>query len=174
MDEIIEDNEILSWDLTKSANDIAVVEMGNNDFAVYCTLGKIILWFGRRSTFEDISEIVRNIAKIDPSVEHEKEVICNFDEITGYENKGCTVISYAKNKGGGYRAIFTISFHNKSARNYFIDSVIEELNQSDVKKTLHWNGNIAKIMLLFNELKKLPNLTLLNVRYKEDIEGRPK
>lgn len=168
MDEPVDKEEILSWDPTRSLKEIAVVEMGGNNFAVSCTLGKISLWFGRRSTPEDVSRIIQSIARIDSSAEHENEVICDFEEITDYENRGCTVVSYARNRGGGYRTIFTIPLHNEKARRYFIDSILEELTRSDVRKTLHWNGNIAKILLLFRELKQLPDISLLSVRYKEE------
>jgi hypothetical protein len=169
-EEFTENNEILAWNRARNPSDIAMVEMGNNDVTLSCTLGKINLWFGRQSTIEYVSAIINSIAKIDFSVEHEKEVLCDFNEIAEYENKGCTVVSYAKNRGGGYRAIFTIPFYNPTARTYLINSIMEELGESDVRKTLHWNGNIAKIVLLFKELKKIPNFTLHNVKYKEELE----
>ena len=167
----MQDTGILSWDNTKSPNDITLVEMGNNDVIVSGSIGKIGLWFGRQATFDDVSTVIQSVARIDTSVGHEKEVICNYDEISGCSDQGCIIISYARHRGGGYRVIFTIPFCSRQACMYFINSIINELTDSDVKKTLHWNGSIVKVMLLFDELKKILNLKLLNVEYKEGTDA---
>ncbi len=167
----MQNTEILSWDKTKSLNDIALVEMGNNDVILSGGIGKIGLWFGRQATFDNVSKVIQSVAGIDTSVEHEKEVICSYDEISQCGDQGCVIISYARHRGGGYRVIFTIPFCNNQACIYFINSIIKELTNGDVKKTLHWNGSIVKVMLLFDELKKILNLKLLNVEYKEETDA---
>jgi len=167
----MQNTEILSWDNTKSLNDIALVEMGNNDVILSGSIGKIVLWFGRQATFDDVSNVIQSVARIDTSVEHEKDVICSCGEISQCGDQGCIIISYARHRGGGYRVIFTIPFCNSQACTYFINSIIRELTDGDVKKTLHWNGSIVKVMLLFDELKKLLNLKLLNVEYKEETDA---
>ncbi len=167
----MQNTEILSWDNTKSLNDIALVEMGNNDVILSGGIGKIVLWFGRQATFDDVSNVIQSVARIDTSVEHEKEVICSCSEISQCGDQGCIITSYARHRGGGYRVIFTIPLCNSQARTYFINSIIKELTDGDVKKTLHWNGSIVKVMLLFDELKKLLNLKLLNVEYKEETDA---
>jgi len=149
---------------------IALIEMGNNDFTLSCTPGKIGLWFGRLSTTDDVCNVLRSITKIDLSAEHEKEVICSFNEISEYEFKGYTVVSYARNRKGGYKAIFTIPLQNTIALTHFIETIMEELNDTDVRKTLHWNGSIHKALLIYNELKKIQNVELLNITHKNENE----
>ncbi|HII01726.1 TPA: hypothetical protein HA351_08795, partial [Methanosarcinaceae archaeon] len=71
-------------------------EMGRNDVDVICTYGKIAVWFGRKVPDYIIAQVLIGISKVDPSTVHEFEVICDFEEITEYESKGYTLVSYGK------------------------------------------------------------------------------
>ncbi|RLG25790.1 hypothetical protein DRN85_04860 [Methanosarcinales archaeon] len=169
-DKITQSNGVDGLKLMETLEKIALVEMGNNDFTLSCTPGKIALWFGRLATTDDVCNVLQSIAKIDLSAEHEKEVICSFDEISEYEFKGYTVVSYARSRNGGYKAIFTIPLQNATARTYFIETIMEELKDTDVRKTLHWNGSIPKALFIYNELKKIQNVELFNIRHRDESE----
>ncbi len=74
--------------------DIAIIEMGHDDVTISCTQGKIILWFGRQVSESLIREIIFGISNIDSSVNHEQEIICDYNTIAEYENMGYVLTSY--------------------------------------------------------------------------------
>ena len=152
--------------LLKGRQDISVIEMGRDDLTVSCTQGKIILWFGRQVSEPVIRHVIFGISNIDSSVSHEQEVICDFSTISEYESMGYVLISYSKTKGG-YRAIFSLPFSKKFALDHFVKSIVGQLREKDVKKTLHWNGSIDRILMVYNELKRLDYWTLRRVEYKD-------
>ncbi|NJD76850.1 MAG: hypothetical protein FIB08_07115 [Candidatus Methanoperedens sp.] len=147
--------------------EISVVEMGRDDMTVTCTQGKIILWFGRQVSESLIRQVIFGISNIDSSVNHEREVICEFNNIAEYENMGYVLTSYAKTKGG-YRAIFNIPFSKKFALAHFVKSIVSQLKEKDVKKTLHWNGSVDRIILIYNEFKKLEEWGIKRIEYKDE------
>ncbi len=149
--------------------DIAIVEMGRDDVIVSCTQGKIILWFGRQVSEALIQKIIFGISNIDSSVNHEQEVICDFNTISEYESMGYILISYAKTRGG-YRAIFNIPFSKKFALAHFAKSIVNQLKEKDVRKTLHWDGSIDMIILIYNEFKKLDGWEIKRIEYKAEEE----
>ncbi|MCX9025063.1 MAG: hypothetical protein OIN85_03080, partial [Candidatus Methanoperedens sp.] len=110
------------------------------------------------------------ISGIDSSVNHEQEIICDFSAIPEYENMGYVLTSYARTKGG-YRAIFNVPFSKKSALSHFVKSIVNQLREKDVRKTLFWDGSIDRIILIFNELKKLDGWELKRIEYKEEEKG---
>ncbi|VVB86900.1 Uncharacterised protein [uncultured archaeon] len=148
--------------------DISIVEMGRDDITVSCTPGKIIIWFGRQVNESLIRQIIFGIASIDSSIDHEQEIICDFKTISEYENMGYILTSYAKTKGG-YRTIFNIPFSKKFALAHFVKSIVNQLKEKDVKKTLHWNGSPERIALIHNELRKLEGWGIKRIDYK--VEG---
>ncbi len=160
-------------DFFAGRRDISFVEMGRDDVSVSCTQGKIIIWFGRQVGESLIRQIVFGISNIDSSVNHEQEVICNFNNIAEYENMGYVLTSYAKAKGG-YRAIFNIPFSKKFALAHFVKSIVNQLKESDVRKTLHWDGSIDRIILIYNEFKKLEGWGIKRIEYKTDDGKVPK
>ncbi|HEY9204536.1 MAG TPA: hypothetical protein VIO58_01335 [Candidatus Methanoperedens sp.] len=160
-------------DFFAGRRDISFVEMGRDDVSVSCTQGKIIIWFGRQVGESLIRQIVFGISNIDSSVNHEQEVICNFNNIAEYENMGYVLTSYAKAKGG-YRAIFNIPFSKKFALAHFVKSIVSQLKESDVRKTLHWDGSIDRMILIYNEFKKLEGWGIKRIEYKTDDGKVPK
>ncbi len=148
--------------------DISVVEMGRDDVTVSCTQGKIMLWFGRQVSESVIRHVIFGISDVDSSVNHEQEVICPFKAISEYENMGYILTSYAKTNGG-YRAIFNIPFSKNFALDHFVKSIVLSLKEKDVKKTLHWDGSLDRIILIYNELKKLDGWGIKRIDYK--VEG---
>ncbi len=154
-------------DFFTDGRDISIVEMGCDEVTVSCTQGKIILWFGRQVTEPLIEDIVFGISDIDPSVRHEHEVICDFNKISDYENKGYILTSYAKTRGG-YRAIFNVPFSKRPALHYLIKSIVNQLKEKDVKKTLFWDGSPNRIAQLYNEFKKLDRWEIKRVEYKTE------
>lgn len=154
-------------DLFKEGRDISVVEMGREDITVSCTLGKITVWFGRQVSESLIWKVVFAISNVDSSVNHEQEVICDFNTIAEYENMGYILTSYAKTRGG-YRAIFYVPFSKKFALAHFVESIVLELKERDVKKTLHWDGSLVRIALVYNELKKLEGWEIKRIELKDE------
>lgn len=146
--------------------DINLVDMGRDDVILSCTPGKIVLWFGRQAKEDLVRKVINVISKVDSSVQHEHEVVCDFESISKYESMGYVLTSYAKTRGG-YRAIFNIPFSKKNALDHFISLITEELRQSDIKKTLHWNGSIERIELILDELSSLENWELKKIEYRE-------
>jgi hypothetical protein len=151
------------------SRDVTMVELGRDDVTVSLTPGKIILWFGRQVSESLIRDVIFGISGVDSSVNHEQEVICDFSAIPEYENMGYVLTSYARTKGG-YRTIFNVPFSKKVALAHFVKSIVNQLKEKDVRKTLHWDGSIDRIILIFNELKKLDGWELKRIEYKEEGE----
>ncbi len=152
-------------DLLTCGRDISLAEMGRDDVTVSCTQGKIIIWFGRQVSESLIRQVLFGISNVDSSVCHEQEIVCDYNTISEYESKGYTLISYAKTKGG-YRAIFNLQFSKKFALDHFIKLIVEQLKEKDVKKTLHWDGSLDRIVLVYKELKKLDDWMIKRIEYK--------
>jgi len=151
------------------ARDITTIELGRDDVTVSLTPGKITLWFGRQVSESLIQQVIFGIADIDSSVNHEQEVICDYDAISEYENMGYVVTSYAKTKGG-YRVIFSIPFSKKFALAHFVRSIVNQLKTKDARKILHWDGSTDRIIMIYNELIKLDGWELKKVERKGDEE----
>lgn len=156
-------------DFSRDTRDITMVELGRDDVTVSLTPGKIILWFGRQVSESLIRDVIFGISCIDSSVNHEQEVICDFNAISEYENMGYVLTSYAKTKGG-YRVIFNVPFSKKFALAHFVKSIVNQLKEKDVRKTLHWDGSIDRMILLYNELKKLDGWETKRIEYKGEEE----
>jgi hypothetical protein len=152
-----------------NTRDITMVELGRDDATVSLTPGKIILWFGRQASESMIRQVIFRISSIDPSVNYEQEVICDFNAISEYENMGYVLTSYAKAKSG-YRVIFNILFSKKFALTHFVKSIANLLKEKDVKKTLHWDGSLDRMILIYNELKKLDGWEIKHIEYKGEEE----
>jgi hypothetical protein len=148
-------------------------EMGRNDINVICTYGKIAVWFGRKVPDFIIAQVLIGISKVDQSTVHEFEIICNFDEITEYESKGYTLVSYGKT-AGGYRVNFSIPFSNKKALFHLSKFILEELQKRETRKDFYWNGSDCDIQRLYHEFKNnIDNWELKAINYKtEQQTGR--
>ena len=149
--------------------EIAIMEIGRDDVTVSLTPGKIILWFGRQVSESLIRDVIFRISLIDSSVNHEQEVICDFSAIQEYESMGYVLTSYARTKGG-YRAIFNVPFSRKSALSHFVKSIVSQLKEKDVRKTLFWDGSLDRMLLIYNELKKLDGWETKRIEYKGEEE----
>ncbi|MDF1558154.1 MAG: hypothetical protein P1P80_08275 [ANME-2 cluster archaeon] len=147
--------------------DIMAIEMGCDGVQLYCTTGKIKVWFGRQTNHDVVKAVLLCFAKIDSSFNHEREIICEYDRIPVYENHDYILMSYGKTEGG-YRALFNIQFSKQFALNHFIESIIRELKNGDVDKTFHWTGSIARIMMIGSELESLEGWKISKVEYKEE------
>lgn len=152
-----------------NAQEITMVELGRDDVTVSLTPGKIILWFGRQVSESLIHQVIFGVSGIDSSVNHEQEVVCDFNAISEYENMGYVLTSYAKTKGG-YRVIFNVPFSKKFALAHFVKSIVNQLKEKDVRKTLHWDGSLDRMILLYNELKKLDGWEMKRIEYKGEEE----
>lgn len=147
--------------------ELSILEMGSENVNISCTQGKIVLWFGRQVSESLIWHVVFGISNINSSINHEIEIICDFNEISEYENKGYVLISYAKTKNG-YRTIYNIPFSKKQALAHLVDSIVNQLKESDVKKNLHWNGSPATMILMYYELCKLDGWGIKRIIYKDE------
>jgi hypothetical protein len=153
----------------ENAQDITMVELGRDNLTVSLTPGKIILWFGRQVSESLIRHVIFRISSIDSSVNYEQEVICDFNAISEYENMGYVLTSYAKAKGG-YRVIFNIPFSRKFALAHFVKSIVNQLKEKDVKKILHWDGSLDRMILICNALKKLDGWEIKHIEHKGELE----
>jgi len=143
-------------------------EMGRSDVSVVCTYGKIAVWFGRKVPDYIIAQILLGISKVDPSTVHEFEVICDFEDITEYESKGYTLVSYGKTTGG-YRVNYSIPFSSKKALFNLSRFTVEELEKGDVRKDFYWNGNDSDIQKLYQEFQSnVEGWELKAINYKTD------
>ena len=149
----------------KDSKEVNIVELGRDDITVSLSTGKIILWFGRRAGESLIRDVIFGISSIDSSVTLEQEILCEFKNISKYENVGYVLTSYAKTRGG-YRVIFNIPFHKKIAMAHFVRSIVEQLREKDIRKTLLWNGSPEKINFIYNKLKNLEGWEIKRIEYK--------
>ena len=149
------------------------MEMSGSSVSLVLTQGSINIWFGKNFDKEMIAKILLTISKIDSSTEHEREVICDFQKISEFESNGYILTSYAR-RDNKYRAIFVVPFSNARALDMFIESVSEEIEQSETKITLYWNGGKSRMGTAREELSRLGCFSLLNITYKEEqIRDRP-
>ena len=149
------------------SRELSILEMGEENVNVSCTHGKIALWFGRQVSESLIWHVIFGMSDINSSINHEMEIICDFNAISEYENKGYVLTSYAKTKDG-YRTIFYLPFSKKHALAHFVGSIVNQLKESDVKKILHWDGSPATMMLMYNELCKLDGWGIKRIIYKDE------
>lgn len=153
-------------DLFRKGQELIAVDLGRDDMMVSLTPRKIILWFGRLAGESSIREVIFGISSIDPSVNFEQEIICEFKNIAEYENMGYVLTSYAKTKSG-YRVIFNIRFSRKFALAHFVHSIFLKLRENDMKKTLHWDGSPVKINLIYNKLKNFDGWEIKRIEFKD-------
>jgi hypothetical protein len=160
----------ISENFLNDGRDVNSVDIGRDDISVSLTPGKIILWFGRMASESLIREVIFGISSIDSSVTHEQEIICDYKNIAEYENMGYVLTSYAKTKSG-YRVIFNIPFSKKYALAHFVRSIVNQLREKDVRKTLHWDGSSDKVIIISNKLKKLDGWKIKRIEFKDKEES---
>ncbi|MCE8423235.1 MAG: hypothetical protein J5U16_04815 [Candidatus Methanoperedens sp.] len=153
-------------DIFRDGKEVIAVDLGSDDMMVSLTPNKIILWFGRQADESSIREVIFGISSIDPSVNLEQEIICEFKNISEYENMGYALTSYGKTKSG-YRVIFNIPFSRKVVLAHFVRSIVLKLRENDMKKTLRWDGSPVKINLLYNKLKNLDGWEIKRIEFKD-------
>jgi len=146
------------------------IEVSGSAVSIVLTQGAINIWFGRKFDKSLIAKILLIISKIDGTAEHEKEVLCRFEEISEFENNGYILTSYARKKEK-YRAIFVVPFSNSRALEMFMQSISEETEKEDVKITLYWRGGRVRMNLIKEELSRLNCFGILNVVYKDEQTG---
>jgi hypothetical protein len=144
------------------------MEMSGSSVSIILTQGAINIWFGRRLNKSVMARILLIISQVDSTTEHEKEVLCKFEQISEFENNGYILTSYAR-KNDRYRAIFVVPFSDSRALERFIDSLSQETENEDLKITLYWRGGRARMNIMKDELGRLDCFSLVNVVYKEDL-----
>jgi hypothetical protein len=157
---------LLKADFFQNCKELIAVDLGRNDMMVSLTLRKIILWFGRLAGESSIREVIFGISTIDPSIDIEQEIICEFKNIAEYENMGYVLASYAKTKSG-YRVIFNIPFFRKVALAHFVRSIFLKLGENDVKTNLNWKGSPSKINLIYNKLMNFDGWEIKRIEFKQ-------
>jgi hypothetical protein len=143
------------------------IEVSGSAVSIVLTQGAINIWFGRKFDKSLIAKILLIISKVDGTAEHEKEVLCPFEEISEFENNGYILTSYARKKEK-YRAIFVVPFSNSRALEMFMESISLETEKEDVKITLYWRGGRIRMNLIKEELSRLSCFGTQNVIYKEE------
>jgi len=146
------------------------IEISGSSVSILLTQGTINLWFGRKFDKLLLSRILLIISKVDSATEHEKEVLCRFEEISEFESNGYVLTSYARKKDR-YRAIFVVPFSNSRALERFMESISQEIEKEDVKITLYWRGGRVRMNIMKEELSTLGCFSILNVVYRDDQTG---
>lgn len=144
----------------------ASIEVSGPAVSILLSQGAINIWFGRRFDKSLISRIFLIISQIDGSAEHEKKVLCRFEEISEFENNGYILTSYAR-KNQLYRAIFVVPFSNSRALEMFMESISQETEKEDVKITLYWRGGRVRMNLLKEELSRLDCFSTFDMVYRD-------
>jgi len=143
------------------------IEISGPSVSVLLTQGSINIWFGKKFDKSLLSRILLIISRIDSTTEHEKEVLCRFEEISEFESNGYILTSYAR-KNDNYRAIFVVPFSNSRALERFMESISSETEKEDVKITLYWRGGRVRMNIMKEELSTLACFSILNVVYRDD------
>jgi hypothetical protein len=146
------------------------IEVSGSAVSIVLTQGAINIWFGKKLESSLISKILIIISKVDSTTEHEKEVLCRFEEISEFENNGYILTSYARKKDK-YRAIFVVPFSNSRALENFIDSISSDTEKEDVKITLYWRGGRVRMNIIREELCRLNCFRIHNIIYKDSHIG---
>ncbi|MDI9416716.1 hypothetical protein [Methanothrix sp.] len=146
------------------------IEISGSSASILLTQGSINIWFGRKFDRLLLSRILLIISKVDSTTEHEKEVLCRFEEISEFESNGYILTSYAR-KQDRYRAIFVVPFSNSRALERFMESLSLEIEKEDVKITLYWRGGRVRMNIMKEELSTLGCFNILNVVYRDDQTG---
>ncbi|MBN1324495.1 MAG: hypothetical protein JW986_10950 [Methanotrichaceae archaeon] len=153
---------------TKARSDLVSVEVTGESAYVVLTHGTISIWFGRNAAENLVSRILMTISKVDYATEHEKEVLCDFEEINEFENNGYILSSYAR-KDTRYRAIFVVPFSNRRALDSFVASVQRDLEHNEVRMTLRWRGGLARMRILCQELRRLDCFALVTPAFRDNL-----
>ena len=146
------------------------IEISGSSVSILLTQGSINIWFGKKFDKLLLSRILLIISRVDSTTEHEKEVLCRFEEISEFESNGYILTSYARKKDK-YRAIFVVPFSNSRALERFMESICAETENEDVKITLYWRGGRVRMNIMKEELSTLGCFGILNVVYKDDQTG---
>jgi hypothetical protein len=146
------------------------IEVSGSAVSIVLTQGAINIWFGKKFDKSLIAKILLTISKVDSTTEHEKEVLCRFEEISEFENNGYILTSYARKKDR-YRAVFVVPFSNSRALERFMESISLETEKEDAKITLYWRGGRVRMNIIKEELGRLSCFSVLNVVYKDEQTG---
>jgi hypothetical protein len=148
------------------------IEVSGSTVSIVLTQGAINIWFGKKFDKSLIAKILLIISKVDSTTEHEKEVLCRFEEISEFESNGYILTSYARKKDR-YRAIFVVPFSNSRALERFMESIALETENEDAKITLYWRGGRVRMNIIKEELGGLSCFSVLNVIYKDEQNKDP-
>ncbi|WP_316558065.1 hypothetical protein [Methanimicrococcus hongohii] len=142
-------------------------EMGNSDIDLICTYGKIALHCRREVPDYTIGLILKTISAVDNSATHETEILCDFDDIQNYQRMGYTLVSYGRHNGK-YRVTFNVPFSSEKAVYSLTVAFFEELKrEKTLKRDFYWSGKDHNIIQLFNELKKVDDWEIKEIKNKE-------
>lgn len=150
-----------------SGHDLIAVEMSGASASIVLGQGTISLWLGRNLEHGLLTRIFNIISRADSSAEHEREVMCTFEEISRLESCGYILTSYAR-KGGLYRTVFVVPFSQVQALDRLVQSIIEELKRGDVKLTLRWRGGNARIKMVQADLERLNYFSRTIPTYRQE------
>lgn len=147
--------------------DYLSVEMSGGAVSVILNQGTINLWFGRNVEKSLVSKILLIISRVASPAEHEMEVVCSFEEISGFENCGYILTSYAR-RGDKYRAVFLVPFSDPRALERLIGSICNDLGIREARITITWRGGRTRMNMLHQELSKLNCFSFSNITYKDE------
>jgi len=142
------------------------VEMSGGAVSVLINQGTINLWFGRNAERSLVSKILLIISSVASTAEHERDVICSFEEISGFESYGYILTSYAR-RNDKYRAVFLVPFSDPRALEKLIGAICHDLELGETRMTISWKGGRTRMNTLHQELSKLNCFSFSNITYKD-------
>lgn len=146
--------------------DYLSVEMSGGTVSVLINQGTINLWFGRNAERSLVSKILLIISSVASTAEHERDVICSFEEISGFESYGYILTSYAR-RNDKYRAVFLVPFSDSRALEKLIGAICHDLELGEARITISWKGGRTRMNMLHQELSRLNCFSFSNITYKD-------
>ena len=143
----------MSWD--DESREIQNLILKNSDMEINLTLGKVILVVKKMNDIELIKKIVESLVRVCPTIHHEIEVTCSFEEIQQISSKGYKLVSYAK-KGDQYRAFFLAPFSERHVMDDFIRCMAKDYEETEiVVREFYWNVDETALFKLKDNLLEL-------------------
>jgi len=143
----------VSWG--DESREIQNLILRNSDIEINMTHGKVVLIVKKMRDRELIKKIVELFVKVCPTIHHEIEVTCSFEEIQRISSKGYKLVSYAR-KGDKYRAFFLAPFSERHVMDDFIRCMIRDYEETEiVVREFYWNVDERALFRLKDNLLDL-------------------
>jgi|GEM_PF-3276739 hypothetical protein len=127
----------------------------NESIEIHCTAGKILITILKNPDIEILKKIIQCLVEIDPTIHHEIEVLCSYEDVEAIAGKGYKLISYAR-KGDKYKALFLAPFSERLVIDEFLKCIIRDFNETNiVAREFYWNSDEMTILKFKEKLLEL-------------------